>query len=65
MPVSIAISAKRLAIKQLADSLLGQPSLLYTCLVEVDRVDPYIFLSLQVMEAEMRSKQVMFSMTWK
>ena len=65
MHVSIAIYSKCLASRQLADSLLRLPSLLYTCLVEFDRVEPYIFLSLQVMDAEIRLKQLMFSMIWK
>ncbi len=31
---------------EFSDSLLGQPSLLYTCLVEVDRVEPYYLFEL-------------------
>jgi hypothetical protein len=31
---------------EFSDSLLGQPSLLYTCLVEVDRIEPYYLFDL-------------------
>ena len=42
----VEINAPGDANKEFSDTLLGQPSLLYTCLVEVDRLEPYYLFDL-------------------